>query len=78
MIELSDGVTETQILQQQKQKIFARENIISGNDYESVIVTLPQTVLFLISLFIFIFIISANMSPFGLRFSQMIFHTKTR
>ena len=30
------------------------------------------------NLFVYIFIhISANMSPFGLRFSQMILHTKT-
>ena len=37
----------------------------------------PKTEFFLFSNFIFFIHISANMSPFGLKFSQMILHTET-
>ena len=63
--ELSDGVTETQILQKLWKK-YSLEKIIYDKTRS----------LFIFFVYIFIHI-SANMSPFGLKFSQMILHTET-
>ena len=75
--ELSDGVTETQILQKLWKKWSLGKTMIMV--WERYCYASPKPEFFLFSLFnVYIFIhISANMSPFGLKFSQMILHTET-
>ena len=74
--ELSDGVTETQILQKLWKKLSV-EKIIYDNGMRALHVTLPQTrIIFIFFVYIFIHNL-ANKSPFGLKFSQMILHTET-
>ena len=74
--ELSDGVTEIQILQKLWKKL-SLEKTIYDNGVRALLSRFSKTQNSCI-FFVYIFIhISANMSPFGLKFSQMILHTKT-
>ena len=73
--ELSDGVTETQILQKLWKK-WSLEKIIYDNGVRALLQRFSKTrILFIFFVCIFIHI-SANMSPFALKFSQMILHTE--
>ena len=73
--ELSDGVTETQILRKLWKK-WSLENIIYDNGVKALLRFSKTRILFIFFVCIFIHI-SANMSPFALKFSQMILHTET-
>ena len=74
--ELSDGVTITQILQKlRKNSHWRKLSMIMV--WERYCYASPKLEFFVI-FFVYIFIhISANMSPFGLIFSQIILHTET-
>ena len=70
--ELSDGVTETQLLQKLWKLSYSMIMVWERYCYAS-----PKPEFFSI-FFVYIFIrISANMRPFGLKFSQMILYTDT-
>ena len=70
--ELWDGVTETQILQKTLKKIVTGEKLSMIMVWEHYCNASPKPEFFLV-FFVYIFIhILANMSPFGLKFSQMI------
>ena len=77
--ELSDDITETQILHKKTLKLFSHWRKLSMiNGVRALLSRFSKTrILFIFFVYIFIHI-SANMSPFGLKFSQMIFHTETR
>ena len=77
--ELSDGVTETQILQKlERYYSQRREQLLSMiMVWECYCYASPKPEFFFI-FFVYIFIhISVNTSLFGLKFPQMILHTET-
>ena len=76
--ELSDGIAETQILQKFWKKSSLEKTIYDNGVRASALLlrfSKPR-IIFYFLVYIF-FHISANMSPFGLKFSQMILHTET-
>ena len=76
--ELWDGIIEIQILQKTLKEAVTGENIIYDNGVRALLQRFSKTrILFIFFVYISIHI-SANMSPFGLKFSQTILHIQTQ
>ena len=69
--ELSDGVTETQIVANTLKEMVTADNNLCLMVSERYCNYSPKPEFFLFSLFVFSFISQLMMSPFALKFSQM-------